>query len=1193
MNDTRRIRVAVLSAVLSAVLLLGSTAQAATLEHTLSFTEQDFVIEARDGYDHIRLGAHLLTDEIGAPQLPVVPLQLALPPGSIITGLSVLNTESTEIVGTFHPYPAQAPQLLPVPGIEFPAKPFASPSPARYQTVEPYPPELVRLSSRAEFPANTVAGLVVHPVQYLPERERLRFFRTITFAIEYESGEPPAMRRFSAPRAANALSSVLSNPEAAGLGRRTVSQQATRLDPDDFEYVVVTSAALKPEFLPLADWKTRKGVPATVVTIEWIETTYAGVDAPARLRAFIMDAHDTWGTSWVLLGGDSGIVPVRYCFAMDCEANSQPDDNDIPCDLYYADLDGDWNADGDDIYGEVTDDVDLIPDVLVGRASVQYVQDASAYVAKTLAWERGLTTDYQLDMLLAGEILWSNPYTDSGLGLDMIDRESIPPRYDPIEKQYQAQGNESRESVIASLNDGKCHFLHDGHAWFTVLGCGDGYLDRADASGLTNLDRQPLVYSIGCWPASFDKDCIAERLLENPTGGAAAFIGNSRYGWGSPGNPGYGYSDRFMAAFYRQLFLEGRHHAGSALAAAKAEFVPLSQSENVYRWHQYEVNLLGDPELPVWTDEPAILSVSHPDSIPASGAPVSVVVWTAQGTSAGALVCITNGSDVYERALTSDDGTASFNISTSEPHDLFVTVTAADCLPYESLIAVRMAGAYLGTAGITFDDASGGNGDGLPGPGETLDLELSIHNLGGDTALGVSVLLTTTDPWVTLLDDSGSYGDVPGGAQVAAAAPFSLEVLSGCPDGHVALLDATISAAGTGQTWTTVLPITVAAAELDITSYSFDDTAGGNGNGISEPGERVSLMLELSNSGTAVAGSPDVVLWTADAWIGVTEGTASLLSIPAGGTAHAVFEIVIAAGCPVPHFPELTLDTVTQNGLTDSDALVVSVGTTGFSTDFEGPAIGWSHGGANDMWKATDHQSHSGDTSWYCGQESSWVYGDDMDAFFDSPEFILGAETELSFWCWYDVTIYGVDGLYIQLMSNGTAVDTLDFIGSGGALETLGSIGNDWLEYTYSLNGEPGDTVHVRFLFVSDSADAAEGVYIDDVSISSLTEPSGTGVADDTEPPSLIRLYQNSPNPFTPSTTIRFALSAPMPVSLSIYSIQGRLIRTLVADVRTPGDHIVEWDGRDAAGTEVAAGVYLYRLATGESEETRKMILVR
>jgi len=108
------------------------------------------------------------------------------------------------------------------------------------------------------------------------------------------------------------------------------------------------------------------------------------------------------------------------------------------------------------------------------------------------------------------------------------------------------------------------------------------------------------------------QDCIAERFIRNPHGGAVAFIGNSRYGWASPGNPGYGYSERFMQSFYEKLFVDGIRNAGAALAAAKAAFVPLAQEPNVYRWHEYELNLLGDPEMPVWTNEPAVLTVLHP-----------------------------------------------------------------------------------------------------------------------------------------------------------------------------------------------------------------------------------------------------------------------------------------------------------------------------------------------------------------------------------------------------------------------------------------------------------------------------------------------------------------------------------------------------------------------------------------------------
>jgi hypothetical protein len=217
-----------------------------------------------------------------------------------------------------------------------------------------------------------------------------------------------------------------------------------------------------------------------------------------------------------------------------------------------------------------------------------------------------------------------------------------------------------------------------------------------------------------------------------------------------------------------------------------------------------------------------------------------------------------------------------------------------------------------------------------------------------------------------------------------------------------------------------------------------------------------------------------------------------------------------------------------------------------------------------------------------------------MDCHLDSPEFVIGPASELSFWCWYEFPIYHEDGFYVEILREGTAVDTLDFIGSGGALGELGSIGNDWLEYRYTVRGQVGDTVQARFRFRSDESEVAEGVYIDDVSVSCGALPSGAGVPEDDldgEPP--IALQQNRPNPFTPSTTIAFTLKRPGHVTLAVYNIQGRRIRTLVDEDRYEGEHRVSWDGTDELGVDVAAGVYMYRLAQEEHEETRKMILVR
>ena len=88
-------------------------------------------------------------------------------------------------------------------------------------------------------------------------------------------------------------------------------------------------------------------------------------------------------------------------------------------------------------------------------------------------------------------------------------------------------------------------------------------------------------------------------------------------------------------------------------------------------------------------------------------------------------------------------------------------------------------------------------------------------------------------------------------------------------------------------------------------------------------------------------------------------------------------------------------------------------------------------------------------------------------------------------------------------------------------------------------------------------------------------------------------LYPNVPNPYNPSTTLRFDLPARGAAELSIYDASGRLVRTLVHAALDAGPHSYVWDGRDAAGRVTASGVYLYRLTTADGQQARKMVLVR
>lgn len=93
--------------------------------------------------------------------------------------------------------------------------------------------------------------------------------------------------------------------------------------------------------------------------------------------------------------------------------------------------------------------------------------------------------------------------------------------------------------------------------------------------------------------------------------------------------------------------------------------------------------------------------------------------------------------------------------------------------------------------------------------------------------------------------------------------------------------------------------------------------------------------------------------------------------------------------------------------------------------------------------------------------------------------------------------------------------------------------------------------------------------------------------------PHAFALHQNTPNPFNPVTTIRFDLPVPGRIGLSIYSVDGRLVRRLLRDELPAGAHVVDWDGRDERGHLVGTGIYLYRVETGSASLTRKMLFLK
>jgi hypothetical protein len=108
------------------------------------------------------------------------------------------------------------------------------------------------------------------------------------------------------------IKEMVINPEDVELISLPNPLQTRSVDPGDYDYVVITQSSWVDDFQPLADWKTKKGIPANIVTTSWIYSTYSGSNNQAKIRAFVIDAQTNWGTVFFLLGGDTGVIQVQY-----------------------------------------------------------------------------------------------------------------------------------------------------------------------------------------------------------------------------------------------------------------------------------------------------------------------------------------------------------------------------------------------------------------------------------------------------------------------------------------------------------------------------------------------------------------------------------------------------------------------------------------------------------------------------------------------------------------------------------------------------------------------------------------------------------------------------------------------------------------------------------------------------------------
>ncbi|TFG29493.1 hypothetical protein EU528_09590, partial [Candidatus Thorarchaeota archaeon] len=300
---------------------------------------------------------------------------------------------------------------------------------------------------------------------------------------------------------------------------------------DGANYTIITTATFLPILSDFIDWKTSIGFDVQVETVEDILTGFSGRDNPEKVRTFITAAYTENNTGYFLLIGDCDIVPVREVWDP-ANAGQGLDNGTLPSDFYYECLDGTWDDNGNDVFGEFDDDVDLFPEVKVGRLPVQLPSEAEHVLTQIISYEsEPQDGDWMNDFMLIAVDCFG-----SGDGVVMsegeLNQKYLFDSFYDVFRYYPTDGSLSNTAILAKMNSGV------GIVDFFDHGAYDVWVDAMDfndALNLENSNKSFFAFAMACETAAFDVESveptIGEAFFRAPLGGASTYIGATRIAW--------------------------------------------------------------------------------------------------------------------------------------------------------------------------------------------------------------------------------------------------------------------------------------------------------------------------------------------------------------------------------------------------------------------------------------------------------------------------------------------------------------------------------------------------------------------------------------------------------------------------------------------------------------------------------------
>ena len=866
----------------------------AQISGQVNLRSEDLSFSKQAGYDVIRIdGADDFTDRIGAPELPVITKTYVVPLDVKVTGVHAEITKTEELKRNVLPYPVQVP--VPINDNNRDTDEFALDS-SIYAGTAVYPGEYAEIVADYNEMGYHLVRIRINPIAWDPTSGKL-YLNEINFALIYSRTDnayqsPLTQSRHRSNIVKTMIKSMVDNPQDVELyadkkvkiGNVASESSQERSNSNGGEmyidvlkeqipdYIIITNRELHEEFQRLADWKIQKGIPTIIKDIEDIRDEYIGSDLQEKIHAYLQECYMKWGEGlFVLLGGDTNIVPARFYTAI-----SKYEDNLIcPSDAYYSDVTSDWNPNKDHLYAERGKDVfELNRNSYIGRASVENKKEATLFINKVLAYEKmnsqSIDTGYLMNHLAISAYIEKGDLTgklsqSAKMPIDNYFKEYVQLNehkwylFDHYncncnkhsDKRIYDRGQElNKANLMAALNDGGASGLNHFHIVYHMDHCspramGTSCKDKLETMSIQEIDNLQngdflqIVISGGCETTQFEKDCVAEHFINNPNGGAVAFIGNSNVGLPKE----YTQYKFFLDGLY------GFNNPSLGIIFSKMT-IPESYTPNYMACtpNFMRLHLIGDPEMPVWSAIPQQLDADA-NVILLDSRPCQVAI-KIKNLPEGekAKVCLLKDKEIYLAKDINDRQQHIFTIDAKSAGKLKVTVTARNCIPFEKELNVY--GTSIGKGPIAINKISGF--DGSVNIGDSATLGISLKNVGGTDAVNVKASLSTNSPYVRIIEGSNiEYSVIP--AHGNAERNFKIAVCDNAVEvkrnewNGVCLYLRTKDDANTYSIDTFRVDIT--SPKLRIERIAVAST--GNGNLTPEAGETVKLKLDAVRLGTA------------------------------------------------------------------------------------------------------------------------------------------------------------------------------------------------------------------------------------------------------------------------------------------------------------------------------------------------------